>query len=117
MNVTSSWLPLIEGLLESVLIVDGLDLKVLAVNRTACTLLGLEAEAVVGHPVLDFAASPEDVFFWEEVAAGLVNEIFSETVLRRADGTLLTVDRRVSRVKVDDFHGTGRMPTPDELFV
>lgn len=101
MNVTSSWLPLIEGLLESVLIVDGLDLKVLAVNRTACTLLGLEAEAVVGHPVLDFAASPEDVFFWEEVAAGLVNEIFSETVLRRDDGTLLTVDRRVSRVKVD----------------
>ena len=96
----NTWQPLIEGLLESVLVVDGTDLRILCLNRSACTLLGVDPDALVGRPVLELAATPEDLFFWDEVSRGLSDEILSETVLRRADGSTLHVDRRISRVAI-----------------
>ncbi|HZX30663.1 MAG TPA: EAL domain-containing protein [Rhodocyclaceae bacterium] len=95
------WQPLIEGLIESAFIVDGLDFHILAVNRNACRTLGTEAENLVGRPVSDLAATPEDMFFWEDIAAGRSEEILSATMLRRFDGSILHVDRRVSRVMLD----------------
>ncbi|WP_332673083.1 sensor domain-containing protein [Aromatoleum sp.] len=98
MKSRACWQSLIEGLLESVLVVDGGDLRILCVNHTACDLLGVDAKALIGRPVLDLAATPEDLFFWEEVSRGLSDEILSETILRHSDGSTLTVDRRVSRI-------------------
>ena len=92
------WQPLIDGLVEAVLLVDGLDLRILAVNRTACELLRTDSHALLGRSVIEFATTPEDMFFWEDVAAGLSHEILSATMLRRPDGSILHVDRRVSRV-------------------
>jgi len=92
------WRPLIEGLLESVWLVDPVDLRILAVNQAACELLGLERQAMVGKPVIELTATPEDQFFWEDVAAGLTESIHSETLLRGADGVAVEVERRVSRV-------------------
>jgi len=93
-----AWGPLIDGLLESVWLVDPVDLRILAVNQAACDLIGLGRDELVGKPVIELAATPEDQFFWEDVAAGQINGIHSETLLRGADGLPVAVDRRVSRV-------------------
>ena len=86
MTAVVNWPPLIEGLLESVLIVDGLDLRIRLVNSAAIRLLGMSRDSLIGQPVINLAASPEDQFFWEDVAAGLASDIFSETTLCRGDG-------------------------------
>ncbi len=95
-----SWQPLIEGMLEAVWIVDPLDLRIVAANRAATGLLGAAEGALVGRPVVELAATPEDIFFWEDVAAGLSDRIMSETLLRRETGGTVQVERRVSRVSL-----------------
>jgi two-component system sensor histidine kinase/response regulator len=97
-----AWLPLIEGLANAVWIVDPATLRVVAVNRAASDLLAVPASALVGKPALDLAATPEDVFFWEEVARGQSDRIRSETLLVRADGSTVHVERTVSRITLAD---------------
>jgi diguanylate cyclase (GGDEF)-like protein/PAS domain S-box-containing protein len=99
-----AWAPLIEGMLEAVWVVDPLTLRLLAVNQAACQLQGLQSADMVGRPVVEMTAAPEDIFFWEDVAAGQSDHIQSETLLRRADGQAVQVERRVSRVRVDDVN-------------
>ena len=98
------WAPLIEGMLEAVWVVDPLTLRIVAVNQAACLLQGLDKDDMVGRPVIEMTAAPEDIFFWEDVAAGQSDHIQSETLLRRADGQAIQVERRVSRVRVDDIN-------------
>ncbi len=95
------WRSLIEGMLEGVWLLDPVTLQFVAMNRAAADMLGVQAQALVGKSVLDLAATPEDIFFWEDVAAGLADGIQSETLLRHADGTTVNVERRVSRVWLD----------------
>ena len=78
------WAPLIEGMLEAVWVVDPLSLRILAVNQAACQLQGLQSQDMLGRPVIEMTAAPEDIFFWEDVAAGQSDHIQSETLLRRA---------------------------------
>jgi diguanylate cyclase (GGDEF)-like protein/PAS domain S-box-containing protein len=92
------WQALIEGMIEGVWIVDAIELRLLAVNRNAANLLGQPVAALLGRPVIELAATPEDIFFWEDAAAGLSDQICSETLLLRADGSTVPVERRVSRV-------------------
>jgi diguanylate cyclase (GGDEF)-like protein/PAS domain S-box-containing protein len=89
--------PLIEGLLEAVWIVDPVSLRILSVNAAAAKMLGMEPQALVGKPVVELTATPEDMFFWQDVAAGLVDSINSETLMLHADGSTVPVERRVSR--------------------
>lgn len=96
------WQPLIEGMIEAVWIVDAIELRLLAVNRAACQLLGTPADELIGKPVIDLAATPEDLYFWEDVAAGNSDQILSETLLLRADGSTVPVERRVSRITLND---------------
>ncbi|MDP2829061.1 MAG: EAL domain-containing protein [Sulfuricellaceae bacterium] len=95
-----SWLPLIEGMLEAVLLVDPIDLKIVASNRAADVMLGLSTGALIGKPVVDLASTPEDVFFWEDVAAGLSEQICSQTLIKRASGESIHVERQVSLVQM-----------------
>lgn len=88
---------LIAGLLEAVWLVDPVTLRILAVNSASCDLLGLASVDLVGRPAIELTASPEDQFFWEDIAAGLSQGIHSETLLRGADGMAIPVERRVSR--------------------
>lgn len=92
------WGPLLEGLLEAVWLVDPVSLRILAVNRAAGDLLGLAPDDLVGKPAIELTATPEDQFFWEDIAAGLIAGIHSQTLLRGGDGTAVPVERRVSRV-------------------
>jgi len=93
-----AWGPLIEGLLESVWLVDPVDLRILSVNQAASDLVGLRKDVLIGKPVIELTVTPEDQFFWEDVAAGLLDSIHSETLLRGADGLAIAVERRVSKV-------------------
>jgi PAS domain S-box-containing protein len=98
----SAWLPLIEGLANAVWIVDPASLRVVAVNQAATDLLGVPAAMLVGKAALELAATPEDAFFWEEVARGQSDRIRSETLLVRADGSTVHVERTVSRITLAD---------------
>lgn len=89
---------LIDGLLEAVWLVDPLTLRIKAVNQAACCMLGLVQADLIDKPVIELTATPEDQFFWEDIAAGLSHGIHSETLLRGADGLAVPVERRVSRV-------------------
>ncbi|WP_428717938.1 sensor domain-containing protein [Undibacterium curvum] len=91
---------LIEGMLEAVILVDPIELKIIAANRQIHQILQLAEHSLHGSSVIDIAAAPEDVFFWEDVAAGLSDSIYSETLLRRADNSVVQVERRVSLVKI-----------------
>lgn len=93
------WQALIDGLLEAVWLVEPRGLHIVAANRMAEELLGMPREHIVGRPVSDLAFTPEDLFFWEDTAAGQTSDLLSETLLRRQDGTLVTVLRRVSLVR------------------
>lgn len=97
----AQWQALIEGMLEAVLLVDPLQLRILAANRSAHKLLEVAADSLIGKPVIELAAAPEDIFFWEDVAAGLSDNIFSETLLQRENGSTIQVERRVSLVRID----------------
>ncbi len=96
------WQPLIEGLLEAVILVDALELRILAANRGAEQLLGAGPGSLAGKPVVDVTTSPEDVFFWEDVASGLAQQILSDVLLTRADGTTVQVTRRVTAAHLQD---------------
>jgi len=94
------WQPLIDGLLEAVWVVEPRGLRIESANAAAGQLLGVDPSSLVGRPVIDYAATPEDQYFWEDVAAGVDDAIRSDSFVLRADGTLVPVERRVSRVWV-----------------
>ena len=98
----SPWQPLLDGMLEGVWIVDAIELRIVAVNHMAARLLGTTPDQLIGKPVVELAATPEDLYFWEDVAAGLSDHILSDTLLLRVDGTSIPVERRVSHAMLAD---------------
>ena len=93
--------PFIDGMLEAVWMVDPIDLRIVAANQAAHVLLGLESGTLIGRPAIELAATPEDLVFWEDVAAGLSDRILSHTLISRADGTVIPVERRVTLVRLE----------------
>ncbi len=87
-----------DGLLEAVWIVEGPELHVRATNASAARLLDRSREAMVGQPVTDFFTDPEDVFFWENAGSDASAQLQSQTRLLRPDGSVVHVERRVSRM-------------------
>jgi len=95
--------PHLDGLLEGVWLVEAKALTLAWVNRAACTMLGgVAPEQVLGRPVTDLAASPEDMVFWATVQPGEDSALWSETLLRKLDGTVLPVERRVTSITLHD---------------
>jgi diguanylate cyclase (GGDEF)-like protein/PAS domain S-box-containing protein len=97
------WSPLIESLLDPVWLVDATSLQIVAANTAAGRLLGIDAGALQGRAATELSATAEDIVFWGEVAAGLTEAILSDTVVRRFDGAIVPVTRRVSRIGHDDM--------------
>ena len=94
--------PVVDGLLEAVWLVDTASLSVQHANSAALALVRAQGEGWRGRPVLGLCPTPEDEFFWQDAAAGLSDGIRSDTMLRCADGQLLHVERRVNRVALAD---------------
>ena len=98
------WRSLIEGMLEGVWVLDPVTLHILEVNRAGAEMLGVEPDSLRGKSIVDLVATPQDICFWEDVAAGLTDGIQSETLLRHCNGGTVHVERRVSRVWLDSGH-------------
>lgn len=84
---------------EAVWIVDARSLRVVAVNEAASALSGREPQALLGVGVTALAATPEDLAFWTDAHAGLDDRLLSDSLLRRADGRVVPVTRRISPVE------------------
>ncbi len=89
---------LLDGTLDAIWLVDPKTLRITAANLSAATMVGLPVAQLVGMPAIAWAVTPEDMFFWEDVAAGLTHSIHSNTMLRGADGDAIAVERKVSRI-------------------
>lgn len=96
--ISSGWTHLIEGLLEAVLLVDAVNLRLLAANRAAADLIGMRPQDLIGKPVTELTVAPEDIYFWKDVEAGLTGGIYSDSFMRCADGGVIRVERRISLV-------------------
>lgn len=95
---SAPWAPLFDALVEAVCLVDPNNLHIVAVNRVMLSLVGLPREELIDKPVIELTSAPEDMYFWEDVAAGLSHHIHSDTMLRGVDGIAIPVERKVSRV-------------------
>ncbi len=96
----------LDGLQEAVWLVDEASLTILHANAAAERLSGFPLAAMVGNSVLSLAATPQDQAFWAEPADVIANGIHSHTRLLRADGALLAVDRKVTRVRQEGAAAT-----------
>ncbi|MBK1649157.1 EAL and GGDEF domain-containing protein [Rhabdochromatium marinum] len=93
------WQQMIADLIEAVLVVSPLERRVVAANGAAARLFAIDSQQLIGRPIIELVATPEDVFFWEGITAGQSPTLFSETLVRRPDGAVVTVMRRVSSVR------------------
>lgn len=98
------WSGLIDGILEAVILIDPIQLRIVAANHAAHKMLQVPTGGLPGKGIVEYAAAPEDVFFWEDVAAGLTEHIHSETLLRRNDNCVIHVERRVSLIRGPNQH-------------
>src|SRR4051812_22497349 len=96
----AAWQTLAEAMLHPAWLVlaDPLP-RIVAVNAAGAALIGLQADALDATPLLALLASPEDDAFWND-AAGRASEdggrLESDTLLRRPDGSMLPVRRKVT---------------------
>lgn len=97
----SAWSGLIEAMIDAVWLVDASTLAIVAANRAAGQLMATAAHELVGKTMIELAATPEDLCFWDEAAAGLADRIESDTLIARGDGNVVPVTRRVSRLGAD----------------
>ena len=76
--------------------------RIVAANDAAAALARLEPADLIGRPALELLASPEDQAFWSDVSTGQADGIESDTLLRRPDGSIVPVRRRVRVLAIDD---------------
>jgi PAS domain S-box-containing protein len=94
-----TWPHLIESMLEAVCLVEPEGLRIVAANRPAGRLLGVDPAELVGRDMHELAATPEDACFWQEVAASTSHSITSESFVARPGGIAVPVTRRVTRIE------------------
>ena len=100
MTSRADWHTLIDALPHAVWMVDAATLRVVSANGPAAQLLGCEREQLIGNAALTLAATPEDLCFWEEAAAGHHDLLSSDTFVRRFDGSAVPVSRRIERIEL-----------------
>ncbi|MDD0815279.1 EAL domain-containing protein [Curvibacter sp. HBC28] len=95
--------PSLDGLLEAVWLVEAEGLTICALNAAARHLMGdIAPEVMLGREVTEWAVSPEDMVFWSGVASGHSDELWSQSLIRRPDGQVLSVERRVTPAVLAD---------------
>ncbi|MFM2056339.1 MAG: hypothetical protein RLY71_724 [Pseudomonadota bacterium] len=92
---------LLDGLLDAALVIDATTRQVLGANPAAAVCWGGPLPALHGQAVLDLLASPEDAAFWlaaDTHSTTSDQTLHSDSLLRRHDGSLCQVERRISRL-------------------
>jgi diguanylate cyclase (GGDEF)-like protein/PAS domain S-box-containing protein len=99
-NSYNPWHTSLNHLLEAVCLVDEGSLQITYANDAALKLLGKPREALLGKPVLEISPTPQDQCYWGEPTHILHEGIHSLSSVQHADGRLIPVDRRVSRIQL-----------------
>ncbi len=87
---------------ELLLLVDPASLRVLAANPYAAQMLGMEPADLIGRDITELECSLQDVFYWNSVSLGQIQEIeHVDGLYTRADGETLPVRKSVRRIVVD----------------
>jgi len=90
-----AWGALVDSLPDATWIVDALSRRVVADNAAARKLLGPPGGSLLGLQAEALIATPEDLAFWDEAAAGACAPLQSETTLCSADGGTVHVTRSI----------------------
>ena len=97
MAVTEALLKAVfDGLQEAVFVVDARTHRILFANACAGRLAGQLPRDLMGVPIEHLTATPEDQIFWRQEAKVVAQGIHSLSSLRRMDGTLVPIERRVT---------------------
>ena len=92
------WSQALNWVTEAVWLIDSETLTVVFANGAAQKLLGERAEAMVGRPVQEFAAAPQDVYRWQSCFdAGSEDVSFTQIV--HASGRVIPVEQRIRVIK------------------
>lgn len=95
----------LDGVQEAIWLVQPSSLRIHWVNQVAVKLMGLSSAQLVGTAALAHQPAPEDLYFWEDVAAGKAYSIHSDSLLACAGGTVIPVERKVTRVVPEGADG------------
>lgn len=86
---------------EMLLAVDADTLSIVSANAQACHLLGYPRETMIGMGVELIEAGLAGMFYWQDVACGNIQQLENaESEFQRSDGSLMTVEKSVSRCQV-----------------
>ena len=99
-----AWTPLLSAMPLAAWIVDGRSLQVCQANEAAALLLGVPCAQLVGKDATALIATPEDMAHWEDVRAGQLGRLQSDTVLVDATGRLVPVTRTIGTLHSDVSH-------------
>ena len=89
---------LLDGLADAAWLVDLHTATVVAANVAAHQLFMRAPQGLLGEPAAGLAASPEDLVWWTEAAAGELAPLHSDTVVATPDGRALHVSRSIRPV-------------------
>ena len=101
-----AWGALLASLPDATWIVDAASRRVVADNAAARKLLGSGGASLVGQAAETLIATPEDLAFWDEAAAGPCAALQSDTALCTPDGRTVHVTRSIRAL------GDGRSGVP-----
>jgi diguanylate cyclase (GGDEF)-like protein/PAS domain S-box-containing protein len=101
-----AWAALLGSLPDATWIVDAHSRRVVADNAAARRLLGLLGGSLLGLQAETLIATPEDLAYWDEAAAGVCAPLQSETTLCTADGGTVHVTRSIRAL----HDGRGAVP-------
>lgn len=101
-----------DGLLESVLLVEPVELRIEFCNQAAVTLLGMDRQALIGRLITDVLRTPEDAAFWAEALSGVATSLRSHTQVAHQTGGVIQVLRQVQRFPSVTSEVLPDMPPP-----
>jgi diguanylate cyclase (GGDEF)-like protein/PAS domain S-box-containing protein len=101
-----AWAALLDSLPDATWIVDAHSRRVVADNAAARKLLGLPGGSLLGLQAETLIATPEDLAYWDEAAAGACAPLQSETMLCTADGSTVHITRSIRAL----HDGRGAVP-------
>jgi diguanylate cyclase (GGDEF)-like protein len=90
-----AWGALVDSLPDATWIVDARSRRVVADNAAARKLLGRTGGSLLGLQAEALIATPEDMAYWDEAAAGACAPLQSDTTLCRADGSSVHISRSI----------------------
>jgi diguanylate cyclase (GGDEF)-like protein/PAS domain S-box-containing protein len=68
----------------------------------ACQLSGYPIELLRGHAVIQLTATPEDIYFWQDVNDGNFAILHSDGILNCHSGDVRRVERRATPIQLED---------------